>query len=271
MAPTWLGLTCLRGPSRSCSPTSRGPPGCYCRWAPRATRRRGQTTGRCSEGPLGGTALVEVDTQGDAFFFAFPDPQSAVDAAAEGQEALASGPVRVRMGIHTGTPHLTDEGYVGEAINKGARIAAAGHGGQVLLSKETRELTTGEVSDLGEHRLKDLAQPAWIFQLGRERFPALKSISNTNLPTCPSGVRVTTSFCFPTGGGRSISSFSQPHSLVVGCRVSHGPRIQPSGLPWVLLRRHLGKSWARIGAAPRSLEPPLRPSTCGLSRCAGWI
>src|SRR5438034_2473502 len=125
---------------------------------------------------------VEVDTQGDAFFVAFSAPPEALAAAAEVQEILSSGPIQVRMGIHTGTPHLTDEGYVGEDVNKGARIAAAGHGGQVLLSKETRELVDIEVSDLGEHRLKDFAEPAWIFQLGKEHFPPLKTISNTNLP-----------------------------------------------------------------------------------------
>jgi predicted ATPase len=81
-------------------------------------------------------------------------------------------------------PHLADEGYVGQDVHKGARIAAAGHGGQVLLSKETRELTEAglQLTDLGEHRLKDFDDPVWIFQLGHERFPALKTISNTNLP-----------------------------------------------------------------------------------------
>jgi class 3 adenylate cyclase len=63
------------------------------------------------------------------------------------------------MGIHTGTPHLTEEGYVGEDVHLGARIAAAGHGGQVLLSKTTRDLVGGEARDLGEHRLKDFADP----------------------------------------------------------------------------------------------------------------
>jgi predicted ATPase/class 3 adenylate cyclase len=125
---------------------------------------------------------VEVDTQGDAFFVAFPTAPGAVQAAAETQEGLASGPVRVRMGLHTGTPHLTEEGYVGEVVHIGARIASAGHGGQVLLSKETRELAGIEVTDLGEHRLKDLERPMSIFQLGAERFPPLKTISNTNLP-----------------------------------------------------------------------------------------
>src|SRR5689334_6864195 len=77
---------------------------------------------------------VEVDTQGDAFFVAFPTAAGAVDAAAAAQRELATGPVAVRMGIHTGTPHLAPEGYVGEDVHLGARVAAAGHGGQVLLS-----------------------------------------------------------------------------------------------------------------------------------------
>jgi predicted ATPase len=125
---------------------------------------------------------VEVDTQGDAFFVAFPTVPGALEAAVESQVALTSGPIRVRMGLHTGTPHLSDEGYVGQDVHKGARIAAAGHGGQVLLSKETRELARVDVTDLGEHRLKDFDDPVWIFQLGSERFPPLKTISNTNLP-----------------------------------------------------------------------------------------
>jgi predicted ATPase len=125
---------------------------------------------------------IEVDTQGDAFFYAFPTGPKAVDAARQGQEALSPGPIRVRIGVHTGTPHVTEEGYVGPDVHKGARIAAAGHGGQVLLSKETCEAGDTDVLDLGEHRLKDFAEPVWIFQLGRERFPPLKTISNTNLP-----------------------------------------------------------------------------------------
>jgi predicted ATPase/class 3 adenylate cyclase len=125
---------------------------------------------------------VEVDTQGDAFLIAFSTAPGAIEAAMESQEALAEGPIRVRMGLHTGAPHLGEEGYVGEVVHEGARIAAAGHGGQVLLSKETRELLRIEVTDLGEHRLKDIDGPVSIFQLGSGRFPPLKTISNTNLP-----------------------------------------------------------------------------------------
>ncbi len=125
---------------------------------------------------------VEVDTQGDAFFVAFPTAPGALAAATQILEGLAGGPIAVRMGLHTGTPLVTPEGYVGEDVHKGARIAAAGHGGQVLLSAETREATQAEVLDLGEQRLKDFARPVWIFQLGDGRFPPLKTISNTNLP-----------------------------------------------------------------------------------------
>jgi class 3 adenylate cyclase len=125
---------------------------------------------------------VEVDTQGDAFFVAFPTGRGAVDAACEAQDALLSGPIRVRIGIHTGTPNLSQEGYVGHDVHLGARIAGAGHGGQVLLSKETRELADVEATDLGEHRLKDFDEAVSIFQLGSERFPPLKTISNKNLP-----------------------------------------------------------------------------------------
>jgi predicted ATPase len=125
----------------------------------------------------------EVDTQGDAFFFTFGDPREAAAAAAEAQEALAGGPVRVRMGLHTGEPTRTDEGWVGVDVHLGARIAAAAHGGQVVASKATRDLLDGwDVRDLGEHRVKDFDEPVWIFQLGDEPFPPLKTISNTNLP-----------------------------------------------------------------------------------------
>src|SRR6266536_3474864 len=125
---------------------------------------------------------VEVDTQGDAFLYVFSDPREALAAAALGQDALALGPVKVRMGAHTGEPRVTGEGYAGRELHRAARIAASGHGGQVVLSAATRALVDGELTDLGEHRLKDFAEPVWIFQLGEERFPPLKTISNTNLP-----------------------------------------------------------------------------------------
>jgi predicted ATPase/class 3 adenylate cyclase len=125
---------------------------------------------------------VEVDTQGDAFFFAFPDAPGALAAASEFTEALASGPIQVRVGLHTGSPLQTTEGYVGEDVHLAARVAATSHGGQVVLSKATAALVQAELTDLGEHRLNDVAEPVAIYQLGTGSFPPLKTISNTNLP-----------------------------------------------------------------------------------------
>src|SRR5215831_8290801 len=126
---------------------------------------------------------VEVDTQGDAFFFAFPTAPGAVGAAQAITDALADGRIHLRIGLHTGAPIVTDEGYVGDDVHFAARVAASGHGGQVLLSAASSELVDGlAITDLGEHRLKDIEGAVSIYQLGETTFPPLKTISNTNLP-----------------------------------------------------------------------------------------
>jgi predicted ATPase/class 3 adenylate cyclase len=128
---------------------------------------------------------VEVGTEGDSFFFAVPTASQALDAAAEGVQALERGPIRVRVGIHTGTPTLTEEGYVGMDVHRASRIAGAGHGGQVLVSATTAALVDPdrfELVDLGDHRLKDLTRPERIFQLGSGSFPAVRSLSLSNIP-----------------------------------------------------------------------------------------
>jgi predicted ATPase/class 3 adenylate cyclase len=127
---------------------------------------------------------VEVDTQGDAFFVAFPRAADAVAAAAEAREALETGPIRVRMGIHTGEPIVTDEGYVGIDVHRAARIAACAYGGQIVVSETTRRLLESELAfrDLGEHRLKDLIGAERLFQLGAGDFPPLRTLDATNLP-----------------------------------------------------------------------------------------
>jgi predicted ATPase/class 3 adenylate cyclase len=138
----------------------------------------------------------EVDCEGDAFFVAFGRAGDAVTSASEAQQALAAAewpeglPIRVRMGIHTGEPVATPPKYVGLDVHKAARIMAAGHGGQVLVSESTQRLLDPTVSlrDLGEHRLKDLSRPEPLFQLVvrglREEFPGLKTLGNRphNLP-----------------------------------------------------------------------------------------
>jgi predicted ATPase len=125
---------------------------------------------------------VEIDTQGDAFFFAFPTAPGALAAADSFTDALASGPIRVRVGVHTGTPLLTDEGYIGGDVHRAARIAAAGHGGQVLVSASTLPLVDSILRDLGEHRFKDLSAPERVYQLGDRDFPRLKTLYQSNLP-----------------------------------------------------------------------------------------
>ena len=126
----------------------------------------------------------EVDTQGDAFFFSFRRAQDAVLAAAEAQRALAEHEwpegteVRIRMGIHTGEPGRSVGGYHGLGVVRAARISAAGHGGQVLVSRATRSLVEDEqlpgieFKDLGEHRLKDLERPEHLSQLVIEGLPS---------------------------------------------------------------------------------------------------
>jgi predicted ATPase/class 3 adenylate cyclase len=134
----------------------------------------------------------EVDTQGDACFYAFVRATQAVTAAVEAQRALAAypwpagGDVRVRMGLHTGEPQRTADGYAGMDVHRAARIAAAGHGGQVLLSRATADLVRPDLPDgvdlkeLGPYRLKDLAHPEPLAQLviaGLPReFPPLQTL-----------------------------------------------------------------------------------------------
>jgi class 3 adenylate cyclase len=125
----------------------------------------------------------EVDTQGDAFFVAFARASDAVAAAAAIQRVLAEHAwpggtsVRVRIGLHTGEPKLTADGYIGMDVHHAARIMGAAHGGQILLSQTTRDLVeqhlpTGTfLVDLGAHRLKDLQRPSQLLSLGaREKW-----------------------------------------------------------------------------------------------------
>jgi predicted ATPase/class 3 adenylate cyclase/Tfp pilus assembly protein PilF len=142
----------------------------------------------------------EVGTQGDSFFVTFTRASDAVTAAVAAQRAVAAhswpegGAVRVRMGLHTGEPSFTASGYVGLDVHRAARISAAGHGGQILLSRTTRDLvehdlpTGASLRDLGEHRLKDLQRPEQVYQLLHPDLPAdyppLKSLDTlpNNLP-----------------------------------------------------------------------------------------
>jgi predicted ATPase len=125
---------------------------------------------------------AEVDTQGDACFIAFARASDAVAAAREVVSGLEqAGPVRVRIGIHTGEPVLTEEGYVGLDVHLAARIAAGGHGGQILVSQQTRDLVdAADLHDLGLHRLKDVGEVR-LFQVGDDEFPPVRSMGRNTV------------------------------------------------------------------------------------------
>ncbi len=126
---------------------------------------------------------VEVDTQGDAFFAAFPTADGAADAALEARAALAGSPISVRMGLHTGSPKLTPEGYVGVDVHRGARVAALAHGGQIVLSPTSAALLEGRpLADLGLHRLRDFEGATRLYQLGEGVFAPLRTPGSVELP-----------------------------------------------------------------------------------------
>ena len=143
----------------------------------------------------------ELRTEGDSFFIVFDSALQACAGAAAAQRALYAHPwpeggtIRVRIGVHTGEATLVGNEYLGLDVHRAARVASAGHGGQVLVSESTRALVDHALppglalKDLGLHRLKDLAQPERLFQLMVEglpgEFPQLKTLEATpnNLPT----------------------------------------------------------------------------------------
>ncbi|MGH2372868.1 MAG: ATP-binding protein [bacterium] len=139
----------------------------------------------------------EVDTQGDAFFVAFLRAVDAVDASVTMQKAVlehqwpGGEQVRMRMGLHTGEPAVSDGGYVGLDVHRAARICAAGHGGQILLSRTTRDLVEHDLPedvvlrDLGRHRLKDLAHSEHLYQVLHPvlptDFPPIRSVATRSI------------------------------------------------------------------------------------------
>ena len=158
-----------------------------------------ETHQRLLRGALAAGGGREVSTEGDSMFFVFPSAPQAVAAAVKGQRALGAhkwpedGVIRVRMGLHTGEGILGADNYVGIDLHRAARIMAAGHGGQILLSEATRGVVEHSLAEgvtlreLGEHRLKDLAQPERLYQVVAEGleagFPRPRTLERTtNIP-----------------------------------------------------------------------------------------
>jgi class 3 adenylate cyclase/DNA-binding NarL/FixJ family response regulator len=148
-----------------------------------------------------GASGYEVDTQGDAFFVVFPRAKDAVAAALAAQRTLRDETwpdgvaVRVRMALHTGEPAVAADRYIGLGVHRAARICAAGHGGQVLLSQSAYAVLVDDVlpdlgfRDLGEHRLKDLDRPERIYQLVvpdlPSDFPPLRTLGEVSSTAIP--------------------------------------------------------------------------------------
>ena len=214
---------------------------------------------------------AEVDTQGDAFFVAFASAGEALAAAEEAQGGLAEGPLRVRIGLHTGTALATEEGYVGQEVHRAARIAAAGHGGQVLVSAATAALIdTQGLRDLGEHRFKDLAAPERVYQFGDAEFPPIRSLYQTNLPVPATAflgrereVAELVEFLSADGGG--LLTLTGPggtgKTRLALQAVAEASERFPDGVTWVALAplREPGLVPATIARALGVQEEPDRP------------
>jgi DNA-binding NarL/FixJ family response regulator/class 3 adenylate cyclase len=120
----------------------------------------------------------EIDCRADELFAAFEDASAAVEAAFAVQRAFVAHPwpgdahVRVRIGLHTGTPSIAEDGYTGIDVHRAARICQAGHGGQVLLSQPTRTLVETSIRELGDFDLNGLPEPERIYQLVADDLPS---------------------------------------------------------------------------------------------------
>jgi class 3 adenylate cyclase len=200
----------------------------------------------------------EVDTQGDSFFVVFPRATQAVAAAVAIQRALAAeawpewGAVRVRVGLHTGEPIRTAEGYTGLDVIRGARIRDAGHGGQVLLSKSTAALIEDalidglSLRDLGAHRLKGLPRPERVFQLVipdlPADFPPLQSLDTRGHPRpalAPGRVLTTVLFADIANSSALIVALGDRRWLAL--------RAQYTALVHQELARHGGEEMEMVG------------------------
>ncbi len=213
----------------------------------------------------------DFGTEGDAHHFVFVGAAEAVRAAIEGQRTLGKhewppeAVIRVRMGLHTGEVHLGGDDYVGVELNRVARISAAGHGGQILVSEETRREAQPEVADatftnLGRHRLKDLREPEHLHQLHasslQAEFPPIRSI-DTRPKSLPAQL---TSFVGREREVDEIAALASGHRLVTlaGPGGSGKTRLAVSVADRLLPRFDDGVFFVPLAPV---FEPDLVPST----------
>ena len=182
-----IRVACARsyrpGSSRSSSPTSRGRRSSCTNWVMAVTPRHLPRTGESFARRVTATTAWRSTRRATRS----SSPSKTAPAALRRRRRADGGdsrPVRCRCGsgCTRGRPLVSDEGYVGVDVHRAARIAASGHGGQVLVSHSTASLVDGDLRDLGEHRFKDLLAAERVYQLGSSDFPPLSSLGRTNLP-----------------------------------------------------------------------------------------
>jgi len=235
---------------------------------------------------------LELDTQGDSFFYAFPRARNAVLAALDGQRVLhghadwpGGAAFKVRMGVHTGQAEISNGRYTGLAVHRAARICAAAHGGQVLVSQATETLLADEEEDLeinfrplGSHRLKDLDRPVSLYQAGASdlpsKFPPPREQQALALPwlrrpitlissaIAVAAIAVITIALLIGGGGGGLSGVDannvgviDPKTNKIVAQVPTGIRPGPiaagAGSVWVGNRDEAGGTLTRIDAVTR--------------------
>ncbi|MDQ2966275.1 MAG: adenylate/guanylate cyclase domain-containing protein, partial [Chloroflexota bacterium] len=225
----------------------------------------------------------EVGTEGDSFFVAFSSPLHAIQAAAEGQRALTAAEwpsgveVRVRMGLHVGEATRRKGDYVGLEVHRAARIATAGHGGQVLVSQAVAAVVGDRLPEelglreLGDFRLKDFDAPVHLCQLTgpglRADFPALRSVGVelTNIPA------QLTSFVGRERELTDLAALAEAHRLVtlIGVGGTGKTRLMVQ-LAAELIGRHRDGVWLVelapltspgliVGEVARALDVPDEP------------
>jgi class 3 adenylate cyclase len=220
-----------------------------------------------------------VDRQGDAFFVVFRRARDAVSAAIEAQRSLALHPwpsgseLRVRMGIHTGEPSVSEEGITGLAVHLAARICATAHGEQVLVSDTTRGLVEGELPkgstfrDLGERELKDFDRPVRLFQLEAEgleasfdppRSPTVRADSGVPAYLEPERPRLPSTVALRLGALRAAIPRRGGNAPVVliGSRIHSVARLSPSPELGMALR-YLGGAVIQGGRCLRDAKRSL--------------
>jgi YVTN family beta-propeller protein len=203
----------------------------------------------------------EVDTQGDAFFVAFQKARDALTAAVAAQRALAAQAwpddvaVRVRMGLDTGEPVVGKGRYVGLGVHRTARIMAAAHGGQVLVSRTTRDLVRDELPagtslrDLGEQRLKDLDHPVHLFQVVASDLPA----KFPKLRTLDSGPRARLLRLRVVGPAAAVAIGGVVAAIVLAGGSGGGVTVVPNSLGLINPRTNKVIGQVPVGIRPGSV------------------